>query len=503
MMHRVMAGSSKCSVVLVLLLCVGSISSCRTWFYRPDGKECVCGDAVGGIISCLNLTGDVGILNSFCLTSNSVDDNTSVVGRCLFILNHGQVAAGTDGLYIKVYPDISEQDNQTCGYLNRQGRLCGSCREHHYVSAYSYDLKCYHCTSGLMSNIVKYLLVAYLPLTLFFVFVILFRISVTSPKMNTVVFTCQLFSTPTHMRYLMQFSRNLSGLAAVKTLATVYGVWNLDFFRTLIPPICLPLHTLQILTLDYLIAIYPLFLVVCFYVLLSVYDRGYGPVLWLCKPFHRVMSSVANECPLGIWDSHLSHGTQGIPWDCTTFPSHLSIPSHCTMGQGDPMYHETRGSHGIVPQSHPTFPSRPTVPWDKGIPWDCTNVPWLGQPSHLSIPSHCTMGQGDPMGLYQCPMAGAAIPPVHPVPLYHGTRGSHGTVPMSHGWCSHPTCPSRPTVPLDKGIPWDCTNVPWLGQPSHLSIPSHCTMGQGDPMGLYQCPMAGAWKCIQISSQTW
>ena len=297
MMYRVMTGSSRCSVVLVLLLCVGSVSSCCTWFYRPDGKECECGDTVGGIISCLNSTGDVGILNSFCLTSNSVDDNTSVVGRCLFILNHGQEAAGTDGLYIKVYPDISEQDNQTCGYLNRQGRLCGSCREHHYVSAYSYDLKCYHCTSGLMSNIVKYLLVAYLPLTLFFVFVILFRISVTSPKMNTVVFTCQLFSSPAHLRYLMQFSRNLSGLAAVKTLATVYGVWNLDFFRTLIPPICLPLHTLQILTLDYLIAIYPLFLVVCFYVLLSLYDRGYSPVLWLYKPFHRCTARLKQQ-----WD---------------------------------------------------------------------------------------------------------------------------------------------------------------------------------------------------------
>ena len=239
-----------------------------------------------------------------------------------------------------------------------------------------------------------------------------------------------------------------------------------------------------------------------------------------CQLFPQKFTWRGHSCPVLPMNVHWEFGIpvcpmvhKGIPWDCTTFPSHLSIPSHCTMGQGDPMYrgtrgshgivpqshptcpsdssipshstmgqgdpmglyhlpippvhpvplyHETRGSHGIVPPSHPTCPSSPTVPWDKGIPWDCTTVPWLVQPSHLSIPSHCTMGQGDPMGLYQCPMAGAAIPPVHPVPLYHGTRGSHGTVPMSHGWCSHPTCPSRPTVPWDKGIPWDCTNVPWL-----------------------------------------
>ena len=144
-----------------------------------------------------------------------------------------------------------------------------------------------------------------------------------------------------------------------------------------------------------------------------------------------------------------------------------------------PLYHVGLvGSHGIAPpshgwDSHPTCPSHPTLPCGtSGIPWDCTTVPWLGQPSHLSIPSHCTMRQGDPMGLYHRPMA------VHPIPLNHvGLVGSHGIAPPSHGWDSHPTCPSHPTVPCGtSGIPWDCTTVPWLGQPSHLSIPSHCTM---------------------------
>ena len=145
---------------------------------------------------------------------------------------------------------------------------------------------------------------------------------------------------------------------------------------------------------------------------------------------------------------------------------HLSIqpPVHLV-----PLYHETRGSHGIVPPSHG---------------WN-----------NLSIPSHCTMRQRDPMGLYHRPMAGTAIPPIHPVPLYHETRGSHGIVPASHGWnnLSIPShCTMRQVDPM--GLyhrPWDCTSVPWLGQPSHLSILSHCTMRQGDPMGLYHHPMAG------------
>ena len=62
-------------------------------------------------------------------------------------------------------------------------------------------------------------------------------------------------------------------------------IWNLDFFRALVPPICLPLTTLQIIALDYLVAIYPLFLLICFYVLVTAYDKGFRPLIFLCRPF--------------------------------------------------------------------------------------------------------------------------------------------------------------------------------------------------------------------------
>ena len=41
---------------------------------------------------------------------------------------------------------------------------------------------------------------------------------------------------------------------------TVLGIWNLDFFRTVIPDICLNVNTPQVLALDYLVAFYPMLL---------------------------------------------------------------------------------------------------------------------------------------------------------------------------------------------------------------------------------------------------
>ena len=273
----------------LLLVVAAGDESCPTWFnrYSQDGP-CECGKSIGSVITCNNETGEVGVLGTYCLTSNEDEDgcDSNVVGRCLAV-NNGRKLSGTDELYIKVYPNISEQDRQTCGYLNRQGRLCGECKEHHYVSAYSYDMNCHKCTSGLWSSVVQYFCFAYLPLTVFLCMVLLLRISVTSPSMNVLIFFCQMLALPVILQAMLQESRKSNNIIAIKILATLYGIWNLDFFRSVVPPICLPLNIMQIIALDYLVAVYPLVLLVCFYVLLTAHDRGWRPIMWLWRPFHR------------------------------------------------------------------------------------------------------------------------------------------------------------------------------------------------------------------------
>ena len=134
----------------------------------------------------------------------------------------------------------------------------------------------------------EYVCIAYLPLTIFLCVVLVFRISVTSPAMNVPVLYCQILSSPASLMALLQYLRDIHELYYVNfvcTLSTLYGIWNLDFFHSLIHPICLPLNTMQIIALDYLVAVYPLLLLTCFYVLLRAHDRGCRLVVRLWRPF--------------------------------------------------------------------------------------------------------------------------------------------------------------------------------------------------------------------------
>ena len=271
----------------VLLFSVACAENCSTWFHPSvDGHNCSCGPTLGTGVVCNNETREVGVLDSYCLTSSGEGNNTSVVvGRCLAAVYHGETLLSPVGIYDKVLPNISDQEKQTCGYFNRQGQLCGKCKYGHFVSAYSYDLKCHNVTSTLWIGIVKYLCIAYLPLTVFLCVVIVFRISVTSPVMNAPVLICQFFTLPSLLQVLLQYFHDDKIVYYIKFLATVYGIWSLDFFRVVIPPICLPLNTMHIIALDYLVAVYPLFLLVCVYVLLTAHDRGCRLVVWLWRPF--------------------------------------------------------------------------------------------------------------------------------------------------------------------------------------------------------------------------
>ena len=214
-------------------------------------------------MTCDKSSEEVGILNSFCMTPNGDDDDRTVVGRCI----------------------VSQSNHNV--EKRRRGRLCSQCQDMYYTSTYSYDFECMRCTSSVWRNTLRYIATAYFPLTLFFIVVVLFRISVASPHLNGIVAVCQFLSCPLHLRGIVQGTKHTRMFVIVKILATSYGIWNLDFFRTVIPPICLPLSTLQTLALDYLVALYPLVLVLVTYALLTAYERGVGVVVLLCTPFHR------------------------------------------------------------------------------------------------------------------------------------------------------------------------------------------------------------------------
>ena len=86
-------------------------------------------------------------------------------------------------------------------------------------------------------------------------------------------------------------------------LATVYGIWNLDFFRTLYPPFCLVpgTKTLDVIATDYIIAFYPLLLISITYACIELHAHNCRPIVVLWKPFHICFARLRRS-----WDAKTS-----------------------------------------------------------------------------------------------------------------------------------------------------------------------------------------------------
>ena len=134
-----------------------------------------------------------------------------------------------------------------------------------------------------------YIVIAYGPLTLFLATIVFFTVSVNSAPLHGWIFVCQICSSSLYMRLLTRMGE-LKHLPKplYQVFGTFYGIWNLDFFRSVYDPFCLHpgLTTLQVISLDYIIAAYPLVTILVMYVLVHLYSQEYRPVVILWKPFH-------------------------------------------------------------------------------------------------------------------------------------------------------------------------------------------------------------------------
>ena len=270
---------------------------CHTWFF-PDPSSngtCRCGNDIHDAVRCNNTTKEAAILDCYCMTYNKLMG--PVVGSCFYNCEKNPVVK--DELYHLLPTDITKLNNYMCGHLNRGGQLCGKCKENYSIPVYSYDLKCVQCSTSPF-NWVKYILVAFLPLTVFFVLVVSCRLSATSPKLLGFVFFSQTIAIGPNVRIVLAATEPYPIAASLaKVIFALYGIWNLDFFRTLIPHICVNINTLQALALDYAIAFYPLILLVVAYTMIQAHSYNFRVISVMCRPFHRCMKHFRIQLNVG------------------------------------------------------------------------------------------------------------------------------------------------------------------------------------------------------------
>ena len=269
-------------------------STCPPWFFF-NGTDCECGNDVSGVVYCnpdMNLTF---LLNCYCMTYDNITDEI-VLGSCIYnCFNSSENAVLSRSTYNLLPQSVDDLNDVMCKYFNRSGQLCSRCKQGVFIPAHSYSLHCIHCTYN-RYDWIKYIVFALGPLTLFFIIVVTFRVSVTLPPLLVFVQVCHALSAPQLIRIVLASLENKSlKLTIARILTSLYAIWNLDFFRTLLPPICLQLTTLQTLALDYVTAFYPLLLVVFTYIFIELHDHNFRPVVFLWKPFHRCFVCIRRQ----------------------------------------------------------------------------------------------------------------------------------------------------------------------------------------------------------------
>ncbi len=222
----------------------------------------------------------------------TVDEDTGLtyVGSCpnnYPAINYPNV---TQAVYIVLPDNITQLNSYMCGAMNREGKVCGECQKGYGPAVHQAGFLCVPCH---WYGIPVYLLLEIGPVTLFYVIILLFRISLTSVPMISFVIYCQMVTNVLtyNASIIKAFILHVDSVQSIilHMAATLGGIWNLDFlkFVTFIPPVCVSekLSDHHIILLNYISAIYPQVLIGITLLGIRIYNSQYGKCLnWICKP---------------------------------------------------------------------------------------------------------------------------------------------------------------------------------------------------------------------------
>ena len=171
------------------------------------------------------------------------------------------------GWAVQLPHNVSQLDDTICKPMNRYGVVCSNCIEGYGPAVNSLKYECVSCNGSTFSvNLTKYVFTVYVPLFIVFLTIFLFNIHLTTgPANGFIVFSQVIISTfALHGDYhiplytITPYSDRL-----LKAYQVSYGIFNLETFSSILHSFCLSknMNTLNVLQLNYLVAIFPLLMV--------------------------------------------------------------------------------------------------------------------------------------------------------------------------------------------------------------------------------------------------
>lgn len=268
---------------------------CPTWYnYDPSTKKCQCNFDLDGGLICIE-PGLVYLRIDYCMTFDE-GSNMSVVGEChRGSYNHHQILRG---LYSLMPNDSSQLTNSQCESNKRKGLLCAKCDEGYGVSVTSLTPKCIKCTYSTFSAILMYLMIELIPITAFFIAIVIFRINICTGPLFGYFIYCQSYAAISNQLFEVHHYILDNASPFFKCLLYIsYGMsslWALCSFNIL-PPLCIStkINFMDAFLMKYIRVVYPLFLVPATYFLIELHARNFKPIVYLWKPFSFCISKLS------------------------------------------------------------------------------------------------------------------------------------------------------------------------------------------------------------------
>ena len=181
----------------------------------------------------------------------------------------------------------AELDTFMCGQKHRTGVLCGECKAGYGPAVNSKTYECVHCNdTNIAAHATYYILSVYVPLFVLFLIIIVFNVKLTTGPANAFILYSQVISSTFDLNadghvpiYLISHHAN----SFLVVYRFIYGIFNLNFLEIFLSPLCLgtSLNALDVLQLDYVVAFFPLMMIVLVIGIIKV--RDYLTFQWFKK----------------------------------------------------------------------------------------------------------------------------------------------------------------------------------------------------------------------------
>ena len=282
-----------CVAIIHIALVVSSAdaeanSSCPLWYWfneRSGHCEC-CTTNTGVCHTTSNNYLEISHGPGECMTWNNVTKDVEV-GRCLFIYKDKRHMCDYKLVY-RIPTNISgpELNRFMCSSYNREGAQCRQCIEGYGPALFSDGVTCADCSKH-RYHWILYFIFQLSMVTIMYLAVVLFEINGTASPFNVIITYIQLgvngiiVGSGLYVTLACNLSRKFP-----QYFLTLFGIWNLDFFRLVLPPVCVStfIKAIDILLFDYIIAFFPLLITIFVLVGIELYDRNCCVAVCLSTP---------------------------------------------------------------------------------------------------------------------------------------------------------------------------------------------------------------------------